>query len=89
MKAQVKTPVIVVAVVAVLGLVIFMGMKTMGDAGSLDHGQIKYTPGKPPWMETDPSKRGPGGAPPGVGGQTAPAQAPNMPVGPPVLGNGK
>jgi len=61
MKSQVKTPVVVVAVVAVLGLIGFFAMKTVGDAGSLDHGQIKYTPGKPPWMETDPAKKGPGG----------------------------
>jgi len=59
MKVEIKTPVIVVAVIAVLGLVVFFGMKSMGDSGSLDHGQIKYTPGKPPWMETDASKKGP------------------------------
>jgi hypothetical protein len=65
MKDQVKTPVIVVAVVAVIAIMVYFGMKTVGEAGSLDHGQIKYTPGKPPWMETDPNKKGPGGAPNG------------------------
>jgi hypothetical protein len=92
MKAQVKGPILVVAVVAVVAVVVYVGMKSIGDAGSLDHGQIQYTPGKPPWLEKDPNKKGPGGAPGGGGpgassGQTAPI-TPGMPVGPPVLNNG-
>ena len=54
-----------VAVLAVLAIVVYLGMNAMSSDGGLDHGQIKYTPGKPPWMETDPSKKGPGGGPAG------------------------
>jgi len=75
MKAQVKTPVLVVIVVAVLGAVIFFGMKSVGNAGGLDQGQIKYTPGVPPFKETDPTKRGPGG----LGSHSAASQAPGAP----------
>jgi len=82
MKAEIKTPVVVVAVVALLAVIVYFGMKTIGDVGSLDHGQMKYTPGVPPWKETDPSKRGPGGSP-GVASPTAPAG-----MGAPALGNG-
>lgn len=32
-------------------------------AGNLDQGQVKYTPGVPPWQEKDPAKKGPGAAP--------------------------
>jgi hypothetical protein len=68
MKGEVKLPVIIVAVIAVVGLAIFLGSKAFG-AGDLDQGQVKYTPGKPPWEEKDPSKRGPGGPPSGQLGQ--------------------
>lgn len=64
MKEQVKTPVIVLAIVVAVGVIGYFGMKTM-DTGGLDHGQVKYTPGKPPWMESDQAKRGPGAALPG------------------------
>jgi len=81
MKAQVKTPVVVVIVVAVLGLVVFFGMKSVGNAGGLDHGQIPYTPGVPPFKETDPTKKGPGG----LGSHDAAMQAPGAPgAGAPV-----
>ena len=76
MKAEIKTPILIAAVaivVIVAGAFIF---KSIGSAGDLDQGQIKYTPGKPPWMETDPSKKGPGSAPGGGG-----------PGGPPSIGN--
>lgn len=85
MKAEIKTPIIVVAIIAVIAVVIYVGMKTVGSSGDLDQGQVKYTPGKPPWLETDPSKKGPGGAP-GGGGPGAPAPAGGPPVGPPVIG---
>lgn len=46
--------------------------------GNLDQGQVKYTPGVPPWQEKDPNKKGPGGSPsgggPGAGSPAAPAQ---------------
>ncbi len=81
MKAQVKTPIVVVIVVVVLGAVIFFGMKQVGNAGGLDHGQIQYTPGTPPWKETDPNKKGPGG----LGSRNASTQAPGAPgAGAPV-----
>jgi hypothetical protein len=81
MKEQAKLPLVIVAVIAAVGLLFFFGSKAMG-AGDLDQGQVKYTPGKPPWQETDPSKKGPGGAP-GGGGPGAPAVAPpaNAPAG--------
>lgn len=84
MKEQAKLPVIVVAVVAVVGALIFFASKAMS-AGDLDQGQVKYTPGKPPWQETDPSKKGPGG-----GGPGAPPPPGGGPSGmtAPVLGNG-
>ena len=99
MKAEIKTPVIVVVVINVVALVGFFGSKMIGGSGDLDQGQVKYTPGKPPWMETDPSKKGPGASPNGGGmsapGGSAPAQpggnAPaNAPpgMGAPALGNG-
>ncbi len=76
MKTQIKTPVLVIAVIAVLGVVVAWGLKTAGGAGNLDQGQVQYTPGKPPWLETDASKRGPGGAP-----------ANGLPVGAPSINN--
>lgn len=66
MKEQAKVPVIVIVVVLVAALLFYFGSKAF-KAGNLDQGQVNYTPGKPPWQETDPSKKGPGG-PPGGGG---------------------
>lgn len=94
MKDEVKTPVIVVAALVVIGLIVFFAMKAL-NAGNLDQGQIQYTPGVPPWQETDPNKRGPGSGPPsaqtgqqpaGDAQSQAPMQ-PGMPVGPPVINN--
>jgi hypothetical protein len=83
MKDQVKAPIIVVAVVAIVGALFFFGSKAMS-AGDLDQGQTKYTPGKPPWE--DPLQKGnnngrapipdqptapPSGGPPGL---TAPTR---------------
>lgn len=96
MKENVKTPLLVVVVVIIVAAVVFFGIKTIGGSGNLDQGQVQYTPGKPPWEETDPSKKGPGGAPgvppsgtPDAGAPSGgPAVAPGgAPVGPPVLGN--
>ncbi len=84
MKEQVKTPVIVLAIVVALGVIGYFGMKSM-DSGGLDHGQVKYTPGKPPWMESDPAKRGPGGALPGTPAPGGGGPPPGMTA--PVLGN--
>jgi hypothetical protein len=91
MKEQIKVPVLVVSVIALVALCLFMGTKAM-HAGDLDQGQVQYTPGKPPWLEKDPTKKGPGGAPPSV-----PAGGPSVDdgthappgVGAPVIGNGK
>lgn len=97
MKGEVKTPVII-AVVAIAVVVLgYFLLKTMNGAGNLDQGQVQYTPGKPPWEETDASKKGTG-ASPGTPGQqpgsaTTPPPAPNgsAPVPPgmsaPTLGN--
>jgi len=89
MKSELKTPIlatVVILAVAVLGYYIF---NSVNNAGNLDTGQVKYTPGKPPWEETDPNKQGPGGAP-GGGGPGAPAQTPTQapppPGAPPGLG---
>ena len=57
MKEQVKTPVIVVLVVAFVAVLAFFGSKAFS-SGDLDQGQVQYTPGKPPWEETDPNKKG-------------------------------
>lgn len=88
MKGEVKTPIIVVAVIAVVALIGFFASKAMG-AGDLDQGQVKYTPGKPPWQENDPSKRGPG-ASPGAGAAPAAASDTHAPagMGAPTLGSG-
>lgn len=101
MKSEIKTPVIVVVIIAVVTLLVFVGMK-LNNTGGLDSGQVKYTPGKPPWEETDPSKKGPGGPPsggptaggPGAGSELAGANAAppppgGAPVGAPVINNGK
>jgi len=65
MKTQVKTPVLVAVAVVLLGGIGYWGVKSMGSAGDLDQGQIKYTPGKPPWLENGGGNKAqpPGGAP--------------------------
>lgn len=85
MKQEIKTPLLIaIAAVALIGLAVW-GFSFMNNTGNLDQGQIKYTPGKPPWMENDPSKQGPGGAP----GQATPGQgAPGPGVAPPAINNG-
>ncbi|MFN3683464.1 MAG: hypothetical protein ACK41F_05955 [Fimbriimonadaceae bacterium] len=76
MREEVKTPLIVAVIAIVVAVVAYFGWKTLSTAGNLDQGQVRYTPGKPPWEEADPSKRGPGGAPT------------NVPVaGPPTVNN--
>ena len=81
MKTEVKTPVLIgVVAVAVLVLGYFL-FKTMSGAGNLDHGQVQYTPGKPPWEETDASKKGPGASPGAPGGGAASAAPPTSPNG--------
>lgn len=80
MKEEVKTPLLVAVVVVLVLVVGYFGYKSISGAGNLDQGQIKYTPGKPPWEETDPSKKGPGGAP-GGGGFGGPAG-----MAPPAVG---
>lgn len=92
MKAEVKTPVLVAVVAVVVVVALFFGYRSIANAGNLDQGQVQYTPGKPPWEETDPNKKGPGASPAG-GGFGAPSQsepAPNAPpgMGAPALGNG-
>ncbi|RYG26667.1 hypothetical protein EON82_02335 [bacterium] len=82
MKDQVKVPVIVLAVVAIVGALFFFGSKAMS-VGDLDQGQVKYTPGKPPWEDPlqkgnnngrvptgDPAAAPPGGGPPGLAAPT-------------------
>lgn len=88
MKQEIKTPIlIVVAVVAVIGLAVW-GFSFVNNTGNLDQGQIKYTPGVPPWMENDPSKQGPGSAP-GGGAQpsASPQGSPGPGVAPPAVSN--
>lgn len=83
MNDKIKTPALITLAVVVVGAIAYFGFNTINNTGNLDQGQVKYTPGKPPWEETDPSKRGPGGTP-GAGGPPAGAS----PAGaPPVLGN--
>lgn len=98
MKKEVKTPLLVVIAVVAVAVLIYFGAKLIGSTGDLDQGQVKYTPGRPPWEETDPSKKGPGGppggggpgAPQGAGAQQLPPGTPQgIPAGPPTLGNGK
>jgi len=66
---EIKAPVIVVAVVAIVAVLLYFGLKA-SSTGDLDQGQVQYTPGKPPW--DDPLKKGsqttpqPGGGPPGM-----------------------
>ena len=57
MNERMKLPVIIVAVVALVAVAIFFGSKAMG-AGDLDQGQVKYTPGTPPWMEKGGGEQG-------------------------------
>ena len=84
MKDGAKLPIIVVVVIADIGVMIFAIKGSMG-GGNLDQGQVKYTPGVPPWKETDPSKQGPGAAPP----SGAPAGGPPAGGAPPVNQNGQ
>jgi len=56
LKGEVKTPFIVIVAVIALALIGF-GLKKALSAGDLDQGQVKYTPGVPPWMEKDPTKK--------------------------------
>lgn len=94
MRDQVKTPIIVVAAILVIGVVVFFAMKAF-NAGNLDQGQVEYTPGVPPWLEKDPNKQGPGTTPGGQPGQQPagangqPQQAPMQPgmPGPSAIGN--
>jgi hypothetical protein len=77
MKAEIKTPVLVAIAVVVVAVAAFFLLNAIGNAGNLDQGQVQYTPGKPPWEETDPNKKGPGGAPGGGGpgaGKSQPVQ---------------
>jgi hypothetical protein len=84
MKTEVKTPVLI-AVVAVAVLVLgYFLLKTMGSAGNLDQGQVQYTPGKPPWEETDANRKGLGASPGAPG--AAPVGAPS--AAPPTAPNG-
>jgi len=89
MKQEVKTPLLVGIVVAVVAGAVFFGFRAMGNAGNLDQGQVKYTPGVPPWKETDPAKKGVGGLGSGGPGASAAPVQPGMPAGPPVVDNGK
>jgi hypothetical protein len=92
MKAEIKTPVIIVVVVAVVAVLGYFAFNSVANLGNLDQGQVKYTPGKPPWEETDPSKKGPGGAPggggPGVpsGGAPTNTRPDGVPAAPPGMG---
>ena len=72
MKKQLKLPIAIICVIAAGALAAF-GISHSMSVGSLDHGQVKYTPGVPPWMEKAPSKRGaPGLGSGAVGGTPAP-----------------
>lgn len=81
MKEQLKLPLVIVAVLALVGFVFVLGKKAIS-AGDLDQGQIQYTPGVPPWQEKDPKKGLPGGPPP-VNPATSqvPGTAPGAPTG--------
>jgi hypothetical protein len=57
MKTEIKTPVLVGVMVVLVGGLIVFAMKYFSGVGSLDHGQIAYTPGVPPWGEKDPAKK--------------------------------
>lgn len=76
MKSEVKTPVLIVAVVVLVALAGFAILKFAGGGGDLDQGQVKYTPGVPPWMDkqngaSQPSNQvGTTPAPPGPPGMT-------------------
>lgn len=55
MKTQLKVPVLI-AVVAAAVIVLFVAFNHASSAGNLDQGQVKYTPGVPPWK--DPANKG-------------------------------
>lgn len=84
MKNEVKTPVLIGIVVVLVGGIVVLGFKFLDGVGNLDHGQISYTPGVPPWMEKDPAKRAQFSAMPGElhtynpnqAGQAPPSSAP-------------
>jgi hypothetical protein len=57
MKTEVKTPVILAVVVVFLAGFVYWGYGALAGVGSLDKGQVNYTPGKPPWLEKDASKK--------------------------------
>jgi len=62
----------IVPILAILALGLLVGC----GAGNLDQGQVKYTPGVPPWQEKDPAKKGVGGVSSGGTGGAQPGQAP-------------
>ena len=64
MKENVKLPALIAVVVVALVVLGFV-IKSMSGIGNLDNGQVKYTPGVPPWAENDAAKKGPGGSPAG------------------------
>jgi len=64
MKDQAKIPLMIVAVIVLAGLLFFFGRKA-SSVGDLDQGQLKYTPGKPPW--DDPLRKGQAGSTEGQG----------------------
>jgi len=82
MKAEIKTPVLVAVVVIAVAVVGYFILNSVTNAGNLDQGQVKYTPGKPPWEETDPCKKGPGGAPGGGGPGATPGGGAGAPPPP-------
>ena len=92
MKTELRTPILVAVAALVVIVGGFFAFKAINSVGDLDQGQVKYTPGKPPWEETDASKKGPGGPPTGSPAAPATGQAEaHAPagMGAPVLGNGK
>jgi len=62
MKAEVKPPVLIAIVVALVVAVGFLIFKFAGAGGGLDNGQVKYTPGVPPWLDKKNGANQPGGA---------------------------
>ena len=91
MKSEIKPPAIIAIIVVAVLAIGFVINKFVAHSGDLDQGQVQSTPGKPPWQETDPSKKGPGGPPggggPGAGGAGAPSVNPQgQPTAPPGMG---
>jgi len=83
MKQELKTPVLIGVVAVIVVFALYFGFKSANNIGNLDNGQVKYTPGVPPWEEKDPSKRLTGNSPSG-----SPSGGGNMPGGgPPVISN--